>query len=156
MSGRMTAAERRVWQNFIVLGEAVRREVGRDLWADAQLSEADFTVLAQLASAPDGTMRSTGCARALGWDTGRLSHQLRRMEERGLVRRGRGEPGDGRAAVVALTDEGRTAYRKALGPHLRSARSWFTDALDPEQLEHLDTTLQILLDHVQTKAEQTK
>ncbi|MEV4346658.1 MarR family winged helix-turn-helix transcriptional regulator [Actinoplanes sp. NPDC049596] len=134
----------------------MRREVGRDLWADAQLSEADFTVLAELAAAPNGTMRSTGCARALGWDTGRFSHQLKRMEERGLVQRGRGEAGDGRAAVVTLTDEGRTAYRKALGPHMRSAKSWFLEALDPEQVEQLDATLQTLLDHVHKKAEHTK
>jgi DNA-binding MarR family transcriptional regulator len=149
MSARLTAQQRRVWRNFIVLSEAVRREVGRDLWKNAQLSEADFTVLAQLALAPDGTMRSTQCARALDWDTGRMSHQLRRLEERGLVRRGRGAGDDGRAAVVSLTDEGRSAYRRALGPHMRSAQRWFLDGIKPEQLDQLDATLEILLNHLQ-------
>jgi DNA-binding MarR family transcriptional regulator len=69
------------------------------------------------------------------------------MEERGLLRRGRGTTGDGRAAVVTLTDAGRTAYRKALGPHLRSAQRWFLDALTPDQLTALDDILTAVLEH---------
>jgi DNA-binding MarR family transcriptional regulator len=94
-------------------------------------------------------MRSTQCARAVGWDTDRLSHHLRRVEQRGLIRRGRGTADDRRAAVVTLTDEGRTAYRKALGPHLRSARRWFLDALSADQLTHLDDILAAVLTHVE-------
>ena len=147
MTARLTARQIRVWQRFVLAGEATRREVGRELWDNAQLSEADFTVLAELSAAPDNTMRSTQCARAVGWDTGRLSHQLRRMQERGLIRRGRGTAGDGRAAVVTLTDAGRTAYRKALGPHLRSAQRWFLDALAPDQLDALDDILTAVIEH---------
>ena len=40
--------------------------------------------------------------------------------------------------------------------HVRAALGSALDALDPEQLDHLDTTLQTLLDHVQKKAEHTK
>ena len=152
MSGRLTAQQLRVWQSFVLAGEAVRREVSRELWSDAQLSEADFTVLAELSLAPENTMRSTECARALDWDTGRLSHQLRRLEQRGLIRRGRGTPDDGRAAVVSLTGEGRTAYRKALGPHMRSAQRWFLDALAPEQLDHLEDILTAVLEHVENRS----
>jgi DNA-binding MarR family transcriptional regulator len=149
----MSAQQLRVWRNFIVAGEAVRREVGRELWEHAELSEADFTVLAELASAPDETMRSTHCARALDWDTGRFSHQVRRLEQRGLITRGRGVNGDGRAAVVSLTEAGRTAYRQALGPHLRSAQHWFLDALTPDRLAHLDDALDAILQHVAAAAQ---
>jgi DNA-binding MarR family transcriptional regulator len=93
-------------------------------------------------------MRSTHCARALAWDTSRFSHQVRRLEQRGLIARGRGLAEEGQAAVVSLTDAGRTAYRKALGPHLSSARHWFLDALQPEQLAHLDDALTTVLDHL--------
>ena len=122
MSAKRSPQQLRVWRHFILASEVVRREVGRDLWEHAELSEADFTVLAELAGAPGETMRSTHCARVLAWDTSRLSHQVRRLEQRGLIARGRGLAEDGRAAVVSLTDAGRTAYRKALGPHLSSAR----------------------------------
>jgi DNA-binding MarR family transcriptional regulator len=132
----------------------------RNLWIEpndqarakttANSKDADFTVLAELSRAPGNTMRSTQCAHAVGWDTGRLSHQLRRMEERGLIRRGRGTSDDRRAAVVTLTGQGSTAYRKALGPHLRSARRWFLDALTPDQLTHLDDILASVLTHLET------
>lgn len=151
MAARSRTRENRIWRNFILLSEGVRREVGRDLWDDAQLTEAEFTVLAHLAGAPGGSLRSTECARALDWDTGRMSHQVRRMEERGLIRRGR-DAGDGRAAVVTLTDEGRDAYRRALGPHLRSAKHWFLDGVDPERLDDLDALLDDLLTHLTTRA----
>ncbi|GAB7101736.1 hypothetical protein JCM4814A_00500 [Streptomyces phaeofaciens JCM 4814] len=149
MPERLSEQERRAWRNFILLSEAVRREVGRDLWENAQLSETEFTVLAQLAAAPGGLMRSTECAQALDWDTGRMSHQLRRLEERGLLERGRGVAGDKRAAVVSLTHEGLSAYRRALGPHMRSAKRWFLDGLEPDQLDGLDAILKTLLLHLE-------
>ena len=94
-------------------------------------------------------MRSTECAQALDWDTGRMSHQLRRLEERGLLKRGRGVAGDKRAAVVSLTHEGLSAYRRALGPHMRSAKRWFLDGLEPDQLDGLDAILKTLLLHLE-------
>lgn len=149
MSGRTTARQRRVWQNFLVLGELVRRETARELWEASGLSEPDFTVLARLAAAPDAAMRSTELAAVLGWDTSRMSHHLRRMEQRGLVQRCRGTDTDGRAAIVSLTDEGHSAYRRSLGPHWRSVKHWFLDGIEPEQTEQLDTILQTLLGHLQ-------
>lgn len=149
----MTERQLRVWQNFVVLAERVHREVGRDLWDDAGLTASEFTVLAELSSRPRGGMRPSQCARAIDWDTSRLSHMLRRMEKRGLVSRGKSDGPDGRAAEVALTKEGRSAYRRALGPHLGSAKRWFADALDEDRLAALDDTLGALLQHVQRTAE---
>lgn len=149
MSDRTTAQQRRVWQNFLVLNESVRRETARDLWETSQLSEPDFTVLARLAAAPDALMRSTELARALDWETGRMSHHLRRMEQRGLVQRCRGTDADGRAALVSLTDDGLAAYRRSLGPHWRSVKRWFLDGIEPEQLGQIDTVLRELLNHLQ-------
>ena len=149
----MTERQLRVWQNFVVLAERVHREVGRDLWDDAGLTASEFTVLAELSSRPRGGMRPSQCARAIDWDTSRLSHMLRRMEKRGLVSRGKSDGPDGRAAEIVLTKEGRSAYRRALGPHLGSAKRWFADALDEDRLAVLDDALGTLLQHVQRTAE---
>lgn len=148
----MTERQLRIWQNFVVLSETVHREVGRDLWDDAGLTASEFTVLAELSSRPGGGMRPSQCARAIDWDTSRLSHMLRRMEKRGLISRGKGGGSDGRAAEVVLTKEGRSAYRRALGPHLGSAKRWFVDALDEDRLAALDDALGALLEHVQRTA----
>jgi len=92
-------------------------------------------------------MRPGACAQAIGWDSSRLAHQLGRLEKRGLVRRDP-DPEDGRASVVAVTEAGLEAYRRAIGPHLRSAQKWFAAALTPTQLEGLADALGALEAHI--------
>jgi DNA-binding MarR family transcriptional regulator len=152
----MSDEKRRAWELFHVANERVRREVGRDLWADAQLSDAEFTVLAHLAMGERGgePVRPSECARAIGWDSSRLAHQLRRLEGRGLIERAPGE-GDGRSSVIAFTDEGRAAYRSALGPHLRSATAWFGDALSDDQAAALVDALDAVMAHIERRASET-
>jgi DNA-binding MarR family transcriptional regulator len=143
----MTERQLRTWEKLQDVTELLRREVGRELWNDAGLSEAEFTVLAHLSMAPLGTARPSVCARAIGWDSSRLAHQLRRLEKRGFVAKEASDAADGRASLIALTDGGRTAYRRALGPHLRSAQKWFADALSDRQVENLADALDALLGH---------
>lgn len=135
------------WEKLQSVTEHLRRETGRSLAQEAELSQPEFTVLAHLAPAADG-VRPSSCAREIGWDTSRLSHQLRRLERRGYVLRSSGDGSDGRATVVRLSDSGRTAYRRALGPHLRSAQHWFAEALSPEQLHALSGVLDALARHI--------
>jgi DNA-binding MarR family transcriptional regulator len=136
------------WQKLQTVTEHLRRETGRVLATEAGLSESEFAVLAHLAPTPRG-IRSVSCARAMGWDTSRLSHQLRRLERRGYVARSGGDGGDGRATVVALTNEGRRVYRRAVGPHLEAAERWFGQALTDKQVEHLYEVLTAIETHVE-------
>lgn len=130
--------------------EQLRRETGRVLASEAGLSAAEFTVLAHLVSTPKG-QRSVTCARAIGWDTSRLSHQLGRLERRGYVARGVGDGSDGRATVVALTREGRRAYLRAVRPHLEAAQRWFGEALTDAQVAGLDEALSAIETHIQRR-----
>jgi DNA-binding MarR family transcriptional regulator len=148
MSEKMSSFELGTWENLHTVTEKLKREVGRDLWADAELSDTEFTVLAHLRLSPGG-VRPGACAQAIGWDSSRLSHQLRRLEKRGLVER-RADPRDGRAAVLVMTDTGQEVYRKAIGPHLRAAQKWFAAALTPAQLEGLAEGLNALQAHIET------
>lgn len=142
----MTEQQLRTWQKLHVAVERLRREVGREWRERGCLSEAEFTVLAHLAVGGRQGLRPGECAQAMGWDSSRLAHQLRRLEERALVVRTPDED-DGRATVVRLTEEGRSAHRAAVGPHLRSAKSWFADALSVQQVTALEDALDALLSH---------
>lgn len=142
----MSARELLVWQRLQTVTETLRREVGRGLQDDAALTDTEFSVLAHLAEL-GGSARPSACARAMGWDSSRLAHQLGRLEKRGLVSRSADVAGDARASVVSLTEAGRTAHRRAVGPHLRAARKWFADALDEAQLTALDDVLGALEQH---------
>lgn len=147
MSARLSPAELRAWENFQTVAEVLHREVGRELWADAQLSDADFTVLAHLRLAGE-PVRPSECARSIGWDSSRLSHQLRRLERRGLVAKVAGDLTDGRATLIEATPEGSAAHRKAVGPHLRAAQAWFAQAMTESQVDDLNEILDALLAHV--------
>ncbi|ROR35920.1 MarR family transcriptional regulator [Curtobacterium sp. JUb34] len=144
---RMSDGELATWQRLQVVTERLRRRVGAGLRADADLSDAEFTVLAHLVDA-GGEARPTACAAAIGWDSSRLAHQLRRLERRGLVERRSGPDGDARGSTSAITATGRTTHRAAVGAHLRAAATWFGDALDDDQLAALDDALQTLADHM--------
>ena len=53
----------------------------------------------------------------------------------------------GRASIVSITEAGRAAHRRAVGPHLRAAQRWFAEALDDAQLRELDDVLGTLEQH---------
>src|SRR5690606_42004443 len=66
---------------------------------------------------------------ALQWEKSRLSHQLARMEKRGLIERTECAE-DGRGQIVGVTDAGRRAIQAAAPAHVAAVRRLFLDALD--------------------------
>ena len=66
----------------------------------------------------------------------RLSHLVKRLEERGLVRR-EPDPADGRFTNAILTDKGFQTLAEAAPGHVADVRSLVIDVLSPEQLRRL-------------------
>jgi DNA-binding MarR family transcriptional regulator len=60
-------------------------EMNRQLQADSNLSLPDYDVLNALRYASGGRMRITALAARIGWERSRLSHHVRRLQNRGLV-----------------------------------------------------------------------
>jgi DNA-binding MarR family transcriptional regulator len=83
----------------------------------------------------------------IDWERSRLSHHLRRMERRGLVRREECST-DSRGTMVSLTAEGAHAFRHATAPHLRAIKRHFADALTPEQCDALGEILDAIRRHL--------
>ncbi|MCV7319304.1 MarR family winged helix-turn-helix transcriptional regulator [Mycolicibacterium confluentis] len=106
-------------------------EMNRQLQADSGLSLADYDVLVALSDEDQG-MRVSDLAAQIGWERSRLSHQLRRMEERGLTER-RPNAEDRRTTNVVLTATGRRAIVEAAPGHVDLVRTMFFDPL-PENL----------------------
>ena len=69
---------------------------------DAGLTHFEYFVLAMLSEAPDRTLRMTALAQRTNATLPRLSHVVRRLEDRGLVER-LPVPEDGRATNARLT-----------------------------------------------------
>src|ERR1700678_194784 len=97
----LTPPEDRAWRGWLAMSERLRSQVGRDLLADSGLSDADYMVLVHLSEADEHRIRLTDLAARLNWSKSRLSHQLDRMQKRGLVRR-EDCPSDARGTFAVL------------------------------------------------------
>ena len=124
-----TRDQLRTWREFVETTDALRSRLSARLQAESGLSSPDYSVLLALHDADGHCLRSSALADAVGWERSRLSHQVGRMERRGLVARQ-----GSRAAGVALTDHGAATFRRASVAHLRAVRHLFVDALTDEQL----------------------
>jgi DNA-binding MarR family transcriptional regulator len=124
-------------------------EMHRQLQADSGLSLSDYDILVALSNAPRARMRVADLAAQIGWERSRVSHQLRRMCERGLTER-QPSPDDGRATHVWLTAAGRDAITQAAPGHVELVRRLFFDSIPDElvapltaALEHVNVTLNL-------------
>ncbi|MFF7986231.1 MarR family winged helix-turn-helix transcriptional regulator [Streptomyces sp. NPDC007901] len=142
-----TAEELRIWRDFIEATEVLRSELSSRLQHESALSSGDYAVLLALRESDGRRLRSSELAVRVGWERSRLSHQIGRMERRGLIRREECAT-DSRGAEVVLTPEGAEAFRNASLPHLRAVRELFVSALTPDQLtaaEQIATALRTRL-----------
>jgi DNA-binding MarR family transcriptional regulator len=128
--------EQRAWRGFVDMHAAVNRALSAQLQRDSDLSLADYAVLVALTEADEGELRSYAIAEKLQWEASRLSHQLRRMEARGLIER-RSCPEDRRGVNIAITEAGRRTIERAAPLHVAEVRRVFIDHLDESQLDAL-------------------
>jgi len=83
----------------------------------------------------------------VGWERSRISHQVIRMEKRGLVAREEcGE--DARGSMVRLTDAGRTAIVAAAPAHVAAVRQYFVGALTDAEIDVIGPALERVLERL--------
>ena len=136
--------EAHVWQAYRDLQRELRNALDRQLVRDAGLSGAEYALLVPLSEAPGGRLRARDLGGMVGWDRSRISHQLSRMEHRGLVTR-EACPDDARGSIVRLTPAGRSAIEAAAPNHVTTVRRFFLDPLSDDELDTLATLLDRLL-----------
>jgi DNA-binding MarR family transcriptional regulator len=128
----------RLWRAFWSMNRALSREIDRQLQRDAGISSADYSVLIALFEAPDRRLRTGELAEMLTWEKSRVSHQISRMEARGLVERAECVE-DGRGTWIILTADGRRATLGATRDHAAKLREVFFDVLDDDEKDAFRT-----------------
>ena len=128
--------ERAAWLRLIAVVELLPPLLDSQLRTDSGLTHFEYFVLAMLSEAPERTLRMTSLAQRTNATLPRLSHVVRRLEDRGLVDRFPC-PEDGRATNAHLTDAGWEAVVAAAPGHVETVRSYVLDPLAPEQLDQL-------------------
>jgi DNA-binding MarR family transcriptional regulator len=128
--------ERTAWLRLIAVVELLPGLLDSQLRADSGLTHFEYFVLAMLSESPERTLRMTSLAQRTNATLPRLSHVVRRLEDRGLVDRVPC-PEDGRATNAHLTDAGWEAVVAAAPGHVETVRAYVLDPLAPEQLDQL-------------------
>lgn len=132
----LTDIEARAWRGLSRMAVGLASRLHRRLVATAGISLSDYEVLTALLAADEQQMRAFELGGELQWEKSRLSHHIKRMENRGLVQRTVCES-DGRGLWVGPTEEGRAAWRKASEAHHDEVRRLLFDQIDASQLEAL-------------------
>jgi DNA-binding MarR family transcriptional regulator len=140
MTAPLTEHEQRLWHAWKTAADTVRQRVAEDIKAGCGLSDQDFGIVTRLVDLGGGELRQNDLSASLQWDRTRLSHQLTRMEKRGLVSRRAVDGG----VLVRITDEGVRSVRVALPIHADAVRKHLlqrTEGIDQAALvrvlEHL-------------------
>ncbi|MEU8890595.1 MarR family transcriptional regulator [Streptomyces sp. NPDC048442] len=143
----LTESEQRAWQAYRRMHLLLGGRISRDLAADSELSDADYDVLSHLGLSTEHRCRISELADRMLWSRSRLSHHLKRMQQRGLIVR-EGCASDARCAEVVLTGEGLRTLHEAAPPHVESVRRSFIDLLTPEQLAAYAEIGEIVVTHL--------
>ncbi|WP_104163490.1 MarR family winged helix-turn-helix transcriptional regulator [Cryobacterium sp. N22] len=140
----LNQAQLHAWLRFVAVVELVPGLLDSQLQRDSDLSHFEYYVLAMLSEAPDHTLRMTGLSSMTNSSLPRLSHVVRRLEDRGLVQR-TPCPSDRRATNASLTEEGWAVVQAAAPGHVRTVRENVIDPLTDEQIAQLDAISNQLL-----------
>ena len=143
----LDARQQRLWRAYLDLNQHLSALLEDQLLQDSGLSGADYKVLVPLSEAATGVIRARDLCLQIGWDRSRLSHHLRRMEQRGLVVREECSE-DARGTMVRLTDAGRRAIEGAAPQHVENVQRYFFETLSKRELETLSTVFERLLEKV--------
>ncbi|MCA1221016.1 MarR family winged helix-turn-helix transcriptional regulator [Streptomyces sp. 8L] len=119
MDQPLNSSETARWVSWKRANDAVLAAVAQEIHDAAGLSAADFAVLSRVIEEGDGRMPQQDLGAMLEWKRARLSRQLSRMADRGLLWR---EEAPGRRVLIVATREGRTALGAARPAHARAVR----------------------------------
>lgn len=145
----LTDAEQRAWRNWLAVSSQLPAELHRLLQHDSGLHLQDFEVLVHLSETPDRRARMADLALVLQWERSRLSHHIKRMENRGLVTR-EVCVDDGRGAYAVLTEIGLAALSEAAPGHARAVKDIMFSSLTTEELEVFTSATAKVLVHLST------
>lgn len=120
------------WHSFFLMRRQLDRALEQQLQRHSDVSAADYEILVALSQAPGKQLRARTISEMIGWEKSRVSHQVSRMEKRGLVERRECES-DARGVWIVITNEGRRAVLAAMRHHSAAIRRYFFDVLSPEE-----------------------
>jgi DNA-binding MarR family transcriptional regulator len=145
----LTDAEVGSWLSVVRMMTWLPWSIDQQLRRDSNLGMVEYQVMARLSQSPERTLRMSALADLANASLSRLSHLVKRLEERGFVRR-EADPGDGRFTNAILTEEGFRVLAAAAPGHVAHVRSLVVDVLSPEQLRRMGLAADRIMARIDT------
>ena len=137
------------WRAYAAATVKLRWALECQLQDDAGLSFIEYHALARLSEEPKRTLRMSQLAAVTNASLSRLSHLIKRLERRNLVRR-EPDPDDGRYTNAILTPAGWELLVASAPAHVAKVRELLIDALSPAELRHLRTASERIIERIET------
>ncbi|MEX5295436.1 MarR family transcriptional regulator [Kocuria sp. CPCC 205268] len=132
----LSPEERDAWLALVSIMFTLPGSIESQLQAEADLSLAEYLVLAMLSEAPDRRRRMSDLAAVTNTSQSRLSRIVARLERDGLVVRTGGEQ-DKRVVLAEITDRGLERVEQVAPGHVEHVRRTVIDRLTPVQVHQL-------------------
>jgi DNA-binding MarR family transcriptional regulator len=145
----LTDDEQRSWRAWLEAGLILQERLEQELKASDGLSGPEYEVLVRLSEAPDRRLRMSDLAARTLSSKSRLSHQISRMEQDGLVRRQECLE-DRRGAWAVLTEQGWDRLVAAAPSHVTSVRHWLVESMTTEEFHELGRLCAKVVDRLQS------
>ena len=132
----MRELDSRAWRAFHKIGTSLLPHLGRQITNHSGISGAEYVVLVALSESTLPSMNLNRLARILGWEISRMSHQVSRMEEIGLVKKTKNLE-DSRCFDVSITSNGKKIAESAIPLQSKEINHCFSDVLTQAQMKAL-------------------
>lgn len=124
------------WKAFHSIRINLLPPLVKNLSDNCGVSEAEYQIFMGLRVSPHQELTPSKLAETIGWDLARVSHQVSRMEAKGLINRLQC-PEDARSYLLQMTKKGNTLIEKAFPLQMQEVNRLFIDALTTDQLKSL-------------------
>ena len=121
--------------------------IGRQITNHSGISGAEYVVLVALSELQAPSVNLNRLATGLGWEISRMSHQVSRMEESGLVKKTKNLD-DSRCFDVSITAKGRKIASTAIPLQSKEINHCFSQVLTQAQMKSLIEISEAISNHM--------
>jgi DNA-binding MarR family transcriptional regulator len=132
----LSPGELRAWLSVVDFVLRLPWAIDSQLQRDSGLGMSEYIAMAMLSESPQRTMRMSDLAKVTNASLSRLSHLVKRLEQREWIRREQ-DSVDARVTNAILTDTGMAVLSAAAPGHVRTVRRLVLDALPAGHLRRL-------------------
>ena len=132
----MKELDSKAWRAFHKIGTSLLPHLGRQVSNHSGISGAEYVVLVALSELPVPAVNLHRLATGLGWEISRMSHQVSRMDEAGLVKKTKNLE-DSRCFDVSITAKGRKIAEAAIPLQSQEINHCFSQVLSQAQMKSL-------------------